>query len=154
MSHQPPQDVIAAARAAMAKWNVPASDQIGQWALESAWGTHLPPGSNNPFGIKALKGEPSVLQPTHEFVDGKMISTTCAFRKFDSIAEAFDLHARLLATAPAYAASHCYDHQPDQFAKAIAPHYATDPNYYTILHAVMQGSNLYQYDTPAPGTPA
>ena len=49
----PPDAVIRAAQASQTRWGIPASVTLAQWALESAWGSRMPPGSNNPFGIKA-----------------------------------------------------------------------------------------------------
>ena len=51
---QDPPEVGDAAVASRRKWTVPASITIAQWAVESAWGASMPPGSNNPFGIKAV----------------------------------------------------------------------------------------------------
>src|SRR3954451_14996587 len=50
---QVPPDVIQAAIVSHRRWNVPASVTLAQWVVESAWGASMPPGSNNPFGIKA-----------------------------------------------------------------------------------------------------
>ncbi len=147
--HQPPQDVIDAARAAMVKWKIPASVTLAQWALESGWGAHLPAGSCNPFGIKARTGDPSVTVPTREVVNGQSITIHAAFRKFDSIAEAFDDHGQLLATAGAYASARACIPDAAAFANALTGHYATDPNYGALLNAIMRGSNLFQYDTGA-----
>ena len=55
---QIPPDVADAAVASRRRWTVPASVTVAQWAVESAWGGSMPPGSNNPFGIKAI-GEPA-----------------------------------------------------------------------------------------------
>ena len=62
----PPPDIIAAAREAQRKWKIPASISLAQWALESGWGRHMPPGSNNPFGMKARPGDPFVTVRTRE----------------------------------------------------------------------------------------
>ena len=48
------RDVINAATASRLRWSVPASVTLAQWVVESAWGAAVPPGSNNPFGIKAI----------------------------------------------------------------------------------------------------
>ena len=83
----PPDDVIAAAQTSQRKYGIPASITIAQWALESGWGKHLPPGSNNPFGIKAVGDEPYVISSTQEAENGRTIIIDAKFRKFDSIAE-------------------------------------------------------------------
>jgi flagellum-specific peptidoglycan hydrolase FlgJ len=146
MPMTPPDDIIAAARAAEKKWGIPAAISIAQWALESGWGRHMPPGSNNPFGIKARPGEPSVIVPTREVIHGRSVIVEAPFRRFASIAEAFDRHGELLATAPAYARARAFEKAPDAFADALTGVYATDPHYGTLLHAIMRGANLYRYD--------
>src|SRR5206468_4002908 len=61
-----PSDIVHYAVAAKAKWKVPASISLGQWALESDWGNAMPDGSNNPFGVKATPGGPSAKATTIE----------------------------------------------------------------------------------------
>lgn len=143
---QPPQDVIDAAQAATCKWIIPASVTLAQWALESGWGQHMPPGSNNPFGIKARPGDPFVTVSTREVVNGQSVYVDAPFRKFDTIADAFDWHGQLLAEGGAYADARQFENDPATFAKELTGHYATDPNYGTLLNAIMHGSNLFQYD--------
>ena len=105
----------------------------------------MPAGSNNPFGIKARAGDPSVTIPTHEVVNGKRILVNAAFRKFKDLTEAFDAHGQLLATAGAYAGARAHAGDPDKFADALTGHYATDPNYGTLLKSIMRGGNFYRY---------
>lgn len=66
-----PPDIADAARRAQARTGIPASSQIAQWAVESAWGAKCP--GNNPFGIKARPGEAHVTFATHEVVQGVSI---------------------------------------------------------------------------------
>ena len=80
-----PPDVIAAAQASHAKWKIPASVTLAQWAWESGWGRHMPAGSNNPFGIKAVKGQPQVEASTREVVQGRSVTVSQPFRKFASL---------------------------------------------------------------------
>ncbi len=138
--------VIAAAEAAQRGWRVPASVSIGQFALESGWGKDMPVGSFNPFGIKALPGQPSVLARTREFVAGRYVTINAPFRKFDSLLEAFAEHARLLATAPVYAAAMAALPDVEAFVTAMAEHYATDPHYAPDLMAVINDDGLKAYD--------
>jgi|SRR5271157_2214624 len=141
-----PADVIVAAQASHKAWNIPASVTLAQWALESTWGRTMPSGSNNPFGIKAAAGQPYVEASTHEVVNGHRIKVVARFRKFASMAEAFDQHGRLLATAAPYAHARTLVNSPDAFADALTGVYATDPNYGTSLKRLMTSYNLYQYD--------
>ena len=56
-----PSDVIEAAKTSRQRWGIPASITLAQWIVESAWGSAMPPDSNNPFGIKALAKAAGVL---------------------------------------------------------------------------------------------
>jgi len=148
MSAPIPSDIIAAAKAAHAKWHIPASISIAQWAVESARGTRMPAGSNNPFGIKAAPGQPSVTARTREVVNGQSIHINAPFRKFATIAEAFDKHGELLATSGHYANARSKLPDADAFADALTGVYATDPNYGATLKSVMHSGNFKQFDTP------
>jgi len=144
-----PPEIIAAAREAERKWRIPASISLAQWAVESGWGRHMPPGSNNPFGIKARPGDPFVTVRTREQDrDGHDYFIETAFRKFGSIAEAFDAHGALL-NKPVYARARAALPDPDRFADALTGVYATDRGYGKALRAVMHGSNFCQYDGAA-----
>ena len=59
-----PPEIIEAARASLKNWGIPPSITLAQWIVESAWGAAMPPDSNNPFGIKALEGQPEKGQIT------------------------------------------------------------------------------------------
>jgi len=142
---QPTAAAIAAARAAMAKWKIPASIQLAQWALESGWGKHMSAPFNY-FGMKALPGQPSQTVPTREFYKGQWITVQAAFRSFANDADAFDAHAKLLATAQVYAKARAALPDPFAFANALTGVYATDPKYGQLLGSIIQGSNLTQYD--------
>jgi len=148
---QPSAEAIAAARAAQTKWNIPRSVILAQWALESAWGKKLS-GKHNCFGIKARAGEPCTAVVTHEVIGGKRVTRTALFRDYASLTEAFDAHAKLLATGSAYAD---FRKALPDLVKATAalgggtpvrPRYATDPAYGSKLMAVIRGSSLTKYD--------
>jgi flagellum-specific peptidoglycan hydrolase FlgJ len=142
----PAPDIVAAARAAQAKWKIPASVSIAQYGLESGWGAHMPPGSNNPFGIKALPGQARSNTLTREVVHGQDVVIHAGFRAFASIAEAFDAHAQLLATAGAYGPARARLPDVDGFITALTGVYATDPNYGRELMAIIAGDDLTRYD--------
>lgn len=143
---QAPPEVIDAAVASRKKWSVPASVTMAQWAVESAWGASMPPGSNNPFGIKALPTEPAVESPTREVVSGKSIIIDAKFRKFESLAEAFELHGRLLATGQPYKPAMQVADNADAFADALTGVYATDPEYGVTLKWVIHNYGWDKYD--------
>jgi flagellum-specific peptidoglycan hydrolase FlgJ len=140
-----PQEVIAAARKSQDEWDVPCSVVLAQWALESGWGQHVPPDSNNPFGIKAGRNQPHVSVETWEVIRRKRVKVLAMFRKFATIADAFDAHAMLLATAKAYRRAMAADTAED-FADALTGVYASDPHYGEKLRRIMDENDLYQYD--------
>ena len=49
----------------------PRFGELARWMVESAWGASMPPGSNNPFGIKATFMQPAVESATREVEDGE-----------------------------------------------------------------------------------
>lgn len=139
-------DVIAAAKAAQAATRVPASVSIGQYALESGWGKHMPPGSNNPFGVKGFHDPDPVWAETTEVIGGVAKRVSQPFRRYASIAEAFLEHAQLLANAPVYAAAMAALPDLTAFVRAMAVHYATDPQYGQKLLGLIHIDGLEQYD--------
>jgi hypothetical protein len=143
-----PFGVVAAAQAAQRRWNIFASVTLAQWALESAFGRAEPAGSNNPFGIKAVAGQPSVSAWTHETLNGRYVSVIQNFAAFANIDDAFEAHARLLATSRYYVEAQHADN-PKSFALALQGVYATGiPGhpYGLALIALMDENDLYQYD--------
>lgn len=141
-----PGDVVAAAQGSARSWRVPASVTIAQWALESGWGQHMPPGSNNPFGIKARDGDPSVAALTREFIAGRYVVLTARFRAYPTLADAFDDHAQIMADNPSYDLAFSVLPNAESFAKALTGIYATDPRYGDKLVEIMRDNNLAQYD--------
>jgi hypothetical protein len=143
---QIPPDVADAAVASRKRWAVPASVTIAQCAVESAWGASMPPGSNNPFGIKATASQPAVQSPTREVLNGESVTVIASFRVFDSLSQAFDEHGRLLATSPAYKDAMKVASNPEAFAAALTGTYATDPNYGFTLTWVIENYGLSKYE--------
>ncbi len=157
-----PQEIVAAAQASQAKYGIPAEVTIAQWKLESGGGKRMPVGSNNPFGIKAKAGQPFVESETKEFIDGEMQTVKQKFAKFDSLEDAFDAHAKLLATGAAYADARKQKGDPQAFADALTGTYATDPQYGQKLKSLMNQGIKPTATTPvdpsimraiAPGAP-
>lgn len=139
--HVPPE-VMAAACASEARWGVPAPVTLAQWALESAWGTRMPPDSNNPFGIKARPGEPAVTCATEEVTNGVAHRVVQDFRAFPTIEAAFDAHGRLLATCLPYREAMAAAPDPERFARALTGRYATAPDYGEKLVALMRAAGF------------
>ena len=145
-----PPDVVAGAQESHKHYYPKgpyASVSLAQWAVESAYGHDEPAGSDNPFGIKAVAGQPYVISMTREVIHGMSEHIPQHFAKYSSLTEAFDAHARLLATSPIYAEAQRATN-PDDYVRAMAKHYATAPNYSSVLLAVMKSQNLYQFDLP------
>lgn len=151
-----PQDAISAAQSCQKIFGIPASVQLAQFILESGNGQHMP--GNNPFGIKALSGQPSQMLTTHEFVGGHYKTVQAPFAVFASLQDAFTHHAALLAHADCYARARSYlegrngsaTSPAEQFAIGLSGVYATDPNYGQKLINIMRQDGLAQYDqTPA-----
>lgn len=135
-------EAIAAANAAQAKYGVPAQVTLAQYQLESGNGAHMPAGSNNPFGIKARAGQPYVEAMTTEVVNGQTQHVMQKFAKFDSLQDAFEQHAKLLATGSAYANARTHKDDPNAYADALTGKYATDPQYGAKLKAIMAKQQL------------
>ncbi len=144
-----PDAVIKAAQAAQVPTGIPASVTIAQWAVESAWGMKCT-GENNYFGIKAVEGQASTMCPTHEVVGGQRVAIMAPFANYDTMGDAFLAHAKLL-TGPRYSEARACLPDAIAFVAKMAPVYATDPNYTTLLTGIIQGHNLTQYDVPSEG---
>jgi len=146
-------DVLKAAQLSQLRWNIPSSVSLAQFALESGWGQHMPAGSNNPFGIKARVRDGRVIEPfvsattrEQDFHGQANWTGPQPFRKFGSIAEAFDYHGQLLATGAPYEHARTLLPDADSFADALTGVYATDRNYGTTLKSIMRSQGLYAYN--------
>lgn len=140
-----PPNVIAAAQASDKATGIPASVTLAQWAVESGWGSKCT-GTFNYFGVKALHGQDGAACATHEVVHGQRIATTALFANYLSLEAAFTAHAELLANGAPYADARTRLPNVAKFVNAFAPHYATDPNYATLLLEIINGHDLTRYD--------
>lgn len=112
---------------------------IGQWADESGWGEHQP--GNNCFGIKYYPGAFGLqwLQ-TAEYINGKKVGEKQAFATFPDLTACFRQHAILIMDKPAYHEAYdayLMDRNIQKLTRAIAPIYATDPDYATKILSIM-----------------
>ena len=150
-----PADVVHAAQASEHDSGCPAAVSLAQWAVESAYGAASMGDAHNPFGMKAAPGQRSVTVWTKEFYGGAMHSVQAAFRSFPSIADAFIAHGRYLMNPngwPEYIkAQDCWRKNRDWvgFIDAMAPRYATDPNYATMLRGIVGDWHLFDFNLPA-----
>lgn len=129
---------------------IPASVTIAQAILETGWGSSVPEGSSNYFGIKSgknWKGETITFVTHEEHADGVWRPQTDTFRKYSSDEEAFLDHGALFYNGM-YEAALPYRSQAYEFLKRIAPIYATDSQYEVKLASIMRKYNLTKYDVP------
>ncbi|MEK6669333.1 MAG: flagellar assembly peptidoglycan hydrolase FlgJ [Pseudomonadota bacterium] len=135
----------AAAQEAQAATGMAASHILGQAALESGWGKHeikMKDGSSshNLFGIKATSGWKGKVAEvtTTEYIGGVAHKVTAKFRAYDSYADAFKDHARLLSQSPRYSQTVAQANTASGFAKGLQKAgYATDPAYADKLTQVI-----------------
>lgn len=151
MSNFPP-DVIAAAQASHAKYfplGPYASVSLAQWAIESAYGRAMS-GKNNPFGIKATPDQINAGQAsvrwTKEYYGGQYHNVEQYFADYPDMTGAFDAHAKLLATSPIYVEAQHATNVLD-YVTAMAKHYATAPNYASVIMGIIHSALLTQYDS-------
>ena len=147
-----PPNIVAAAQAshkAFYPLGPYPSFSIAQFGIESNWGKVLS-GKNNPFGIKAtpeqIAAGQATIRWTHEYINGRYEVVQQYFADYDSIDDAFYLHAKLLAESPIYVEAQHASNLPD-YIVAVAKHYATAPNYASVISNIIAQSNLTQYDT-------
>jgi flagellar protein FlgJ len=135
----------AAAKAAESATGIPASNILGQAALESGWGKHeirMKDGtpSHNLFGIKATsnwKGKVAEVTTT-EYIGGTAHKVTAKFRAYDSYEDAFKDHAKLLSQSPRYSQTVAQADTAKGFARGLQKAgYATDPAYADKLTKVI-----------------
>ncbi len=134
-----------AAKEAEAASGIPSGHILGQAALESGWGRHeikMKDGSSshNLFGIKATsdwKGKVAEVTTT-EYIGGVARKVTAKFRAYDSYADAFKDHARLLTQSPRYSQTVAKADTAQGYAQGLQKAgYATDPAYANKLTQVI-----------------
>ena len=88
---------------------------------------------------------------THEFLNGHYVLMPQPFADYTSAAGAFDAHAQLLATHPAYVPFMAKAKAGDirGACEALTGVYATAPGYGDTLWSIIEADNLTQYDAPA-----
>jgi flagellar protein FlgJ len=135
----------AAAQAAESATGIPASNILGQAALESGWGKHeirMKDGtpSHNLFGIKATSNWTGKVAEvtTTEYMGGVARKVTARFRAYDSYEDAFKDHAKLLSQSPRYSQTVAQADTAKGFARGLQKAgYATDPAYADKLTKVI-----------------
>lgn len=134
-----PPNVIRLAQEAQAKYGVPASVTLAQYATESGYGkSWLARNANNYFGM------------TGSYNGQKVYKTDRYWRKYPSMEESFNDHGRLLSSGR-YAQATKNATNAESYIDAIQPIYApeSDGNH-GIAHlwkTIIRQNNLTQYDT-------
>ena len=140
-----------AARASSATSGFPAGITVAQAALESRWGeSELSRRANNYFGIKAHGKHGSVEMPTTEVVNGVAQSTSAGFAAYDGMQRCFECRDRLIVSGAVYAEARAAAGEPEQFARALAKRWATDPRYAEKLLRVYRENGFDRLDRVKP----
>lgn len=143
--------IVPFAIADMQRSHIPASLTIAQAALESGWGNSgLTVKANNLFGIKGSGPAGSIAVRTTEYINGKPVQVTAAFRAYNDWGESVADHSALIIGGVSWNRnlySKVIGVDGQTAAREIAAAgYATDPNYTAKLIQIMDTFNLYQYD--------
>ena len=132
-------EVIRLAQETQAKYGVPASVTLAQYATESGYGkSWLARNANNYFGM------------TGSYNGQKVFKTDRYWRKYSSMEESFNDHGRLLSSGR-YAQATKGVTSADAYIDAIQPIYApeSDGNHgiSKLWKTIIKQNNLTQYDT-------
>ena len=135
---------------------LPGAVMVAQAALETGWGRYVDVDKNtgkpsfNLFNIKGVGTNGSVLVATTEYINGKYISIDAEFRAYHNYSESVIDYGKLITTAKypngtlIYAKGLAVKSNPIAYINAIAPIYATDPNYITEIVDIMNEYNLVE----------
>lgn len=130
------------------KYNLPASVCIAQAILESGWGRYCI-GQFNYFGRKWNGWGNYVRQQTTEYINGEYVTIYDKFQSYESLEEAIRDWCVLIKEEPAYSnalAEWQSNWNVEDFVYALAPVYATDPDYAHKIIATINANNLYRFD--------
>lgn len=131
-----------------AKYNLPASVCIAQAILESGWGRYCI-GQFNYFGRKWNGWGNYVRQQTTEYEKGEYVTIYDKFQSYESLEDAIRDWCVLIKEEPAYAEALAVWENGwcvEDFVWALAPVYATDPDYARKIIATMEANDLYRFD--------
>jgi len=136
-----------AAQESSAVSGYPAGITVAQAALESAWGrSRLAAEAHNYFGIKARRGQPAVEFETTEIVGAAPVRIRARFARYASMAECFRERDAIITRVPLYAAARAAAGEPEAFLRALAKHWATDPQYAEKVLVVYRTHELFKLD--------
>ena len=137
------RQAVAAATASSAISGFSPGITVAQAALESAWGqSRLSQDANNYFGIKALARYDRIAMPTFEVGGGVRKAVTAWFACFPSMTECFLARDRLITTGALFAEARAAKADAEQFTRALARRWATDPAYADKVLAIYRRFQL------------
>lgn len=137
------EQATAAATVVSRESGLPAGITVAQAILESNWGqSQLARDAHNYFGIKAHGSHLRVAYPTFEVVNGRTIRVADEFARYASMEECFRDRDSIILRLACYAEARNAIHDPEQFARELAKHWATDPKYADKLVAVYRAQRL------------
>lgn len=126
---------------------IPASVTIAQAIIESGWGKSLLSEANNFFGIKGRGPAGSISVNVYEYINGQRVRVNSHFRKYNSLIESFQDHARVISESPRYKKAMQLVDDPKSFVRELKrAGYATNPRYADIIIGIMERYNLSQYN--------
>lgn len=132
-----------------ADYNLPASVCIAQAAIESGWGRYCI-GAFNFFGRKWGGWGEYVEKPTKEYDQAiGYYDEIAKFQSYDTLDDAIRDWCVLMTEEPAYSDALNTWHNTwsvEEFVKAMASVYATDPDYANKIMATIRANNLMRFD--------
>lgn len=119
---------------------------LAQFGLESRYGRFVPPDSKNAFGVTADGETDPAKYVEADTVEGSGLHRNRKFRKYQSYAESFKDHNKILLSS-IYREAMSFNHDPYQYLAMVwvgnvASGYATDPYYLEKVSAI-----IYTLDT-------
>jgi len=113
--------------------------------LESGWGKYTI-GEYNLFGRKWGGWGNYIEVPTREYYNGEWVTINDKFQDYTNLDEAIVDYCELITQEPVY--NDCNNHlgSVEDFVGALAPVYATDPDYENKVLSTIYANNLEQFD--------
>ena len=131
-----------------ADYNLPASVCIAQAALESGWGRYCI-GNYNYFGRKYNGWGDYVVKTTREYINCEWTTIYAKFQSYNSLEDAIRDWCILMTEEPAYSGALQVWHDTweiGEFVRALAPIYATDPDYASKVLSTINANDLMRFD--------
>jgi lysozyme len=120
---------------------------LAQAVLESGWGrSGLTRGYHNLFGVKAGSSSKRICLASWEYIGGRFWPSHQIFCRYDSKAQSIRAHAELLSTDRRYAHARKHWTNREDFLDAIAPRYASSPNYVRAVNEIIELYALDRWD--------